>query len=167
TTSYGHGFAEVSATLEALNRFPNFQKVVLWPNVDAGSDDVSKGIRHFRERHFDAPIYYHKNFAPEDYARVLNNAVCCVGNSSSFIREGSFLGVPAVIVGDRQQGREHGPNVIFSDYNADEIAACVQAQLDAGRYPRSPLFGRGDAGARIAGALAEIDPHDVHKGGLP
>ncbi|TVR09151.1 MAG: UDP-N-acetylglucosamine 2-epimerase (hydrolyzing) [Salinarimonadaceae bacterium] len=167
TTSYGQGFAEVSATLEAVNRFPDLQKVVLWPNVDAGSDDVSKGIRHFRERHFDAPIYYHKNFSPEDYARVLNNAVCCVGNSSSFIREGSFLGVPAVLVGDRQQGREHGPNIVFADYDTDVITRRIGEQLDAGRYPRSPLFGRGDAGSRIAGALAEIDPRAVRKRALP
>lgn len=167
TTSYGQGFAEVSASLEALNRFPDIQKVVLWPNVDAGSDDVSKGIRHFRERHFNAPIYYHKNFSPEDYARVLNNAICCVGNSSSFIREGAFLGVPAVLVGDRQLGREHGPNVVFADYDTDMIARRIGEQLEAGRYPHSPLFGRGDAGARIAEALAAVDLHRISKRALP
>ena len=111
TTSYGSGMQQITETLDAVNRFSDLQKVVLWPNVDAGSDDVSKGIRHFRERHMDAPFYYYKNFSPEDYARVLNNAACCVGNSSSFLREGAFLGTPAVMVGDRQEGREHGPNV--------------------------------------------------------
>lgn len=166
TTSYGHGFSQVSATLEALNRFPNLQKVVLWPNVDAGSDDVSKGIRHFRERNFDAPIYYHKNFAPEDYARVLNNAICAVGNSSSFIREGAFLGVPAVIIGDRQQGREHGPNVVHSNYDKKNIYARVVEQLKIGRYEHSPIFGRGDAGSRIAAKLSDIDLRGIQKGRL-
>lgn len=157
TTSYGRGMAEITETLHAVHAFADIQKVVLWPNIDAGSDDVSKGIRHFREYHMQAPIYYHKNFAPEDYGRVLNNAVCCIGNSSSFLREGAFLGVPVVIVGDRQEGREHGPNVAVAGYDRGSIAEAVARQLAHGRYPSAPLFGRGDAGPRIARELASID----------
>jgi len=163
TTSYGKGLHQITETLYAVHQFADLQKVVLWPNVDAGSDDVSKGIRHFREFHMDAPIYYYKNFAPEDYGRVLRNAACCVGNSSSFIREGSFLGTPAVLVGDRQEGREHGPNVMHARYDRSEIAAMVARQLQTGRYPSAPIFGRGDAGTRIAGALAAIDPSRIVK----
>ena len=157
TTSYGQGFEEVGHTLQALKSISGVQKVVMWPNVDAGSDDVSKGIRHFREFNMNEPIYYYKNFSPEDYARVLNNAVCCVGNSSSFIREAAYLGVPAVIVGDRQQGREHGSNVVFANYDSEHIADQVRAQISHGRYESDPLFGRGDAGVRIAIELATTD----------
>jgi UDP-hydrolysing UDP-N-acetyl-D-glucosamine 2-epimerase len=157
TTSYGHGYEEVSQTLLALKSLPDLQKVVLWPNIDAGSDDVSKGIRHFREFNANQPIYYYKNFSPEDYARVLNNALCCVGNSSSFIREAAYLGVPSVIVGDRQQGREHGRNVVFAGYDRNHIAAQVSAQVDHGRYQPDHLFGHGDAGNRIAEELAVTD----------
>ena len=157
TTSYGQGFAQVSKTLEALKAVGEVQKVVMWPNVDAGSDDVSKGIRHFREMNMQEPIYYYKNFSPEDYARVINNAVCCVGNSSSFIREGSFLGVPVVIVGDRQQGREHGSNAVFADYDATDIETKVRAQIGHGRFPADHRYGRGDAGVRIAQELATLD----------
>ncbi len=157
TTSYGHGFEEVSQTLQAIKSIPDIQKVVMWPNVDAGSDDVSKGIRHFREFNMNEPIYYYKNFSPEDYARVLNNALCCVGNSSSFIREAAYLGVPSVIVGDRQQGREHGRNVVFASYDRDHIAAQVRAQMAHGRYEADYLFGQGDAGKRIAAELATSD----------
>lgn len=157
TTSYGRGFEEVSQTLQALKSIPDMQKVVMWPNIDAGSDDVSKGIRHFRELNMNEPVYYYKNFSPEDYARVLNNALCCIGNSSSFIREAAYLGVPSVIVGDRQDGREHGRNVVFASYDSDHIAAQTRAQADHGRYEPDYLFGRGDAGQRIAAELATTD----------
>ncbi len=157
TTSYGHGFEQVSETLHALKAIGDIQKVVMWPNVDAGSDDVSKGIRHFRELNMQEPIYYYKNFSPEDYARVINNAVCCVGNSSSFIRECSFLGVPAVIVGDRQQGREHGNNAVFASYDAGDIAEKLRDQIEHGRYPADSRYGKGDAGARIAQELVALD----------
>ena len=156
TTSYGHGFEQVSRTLQALKSIPDVQKVIMWPNVDAGSDDVSKGIRHFREFNMQEPIYYYKNFSPEDYARVLNNAVCCVGNSSSFIREAAYLGVPAVIVGDRQQGREHGENVVCASYDESQITEQIKAQILHGRYAPSHMFGRGDAGLRIASELANV-----------
>lgn len=167
TTSYGQGMAQITETLEALRQQKDLQKVVLWPNIDAGSDDVSKGIRHFREFHMSEPIYYYKNFSPEDYARVLNNAVCCVGNSSSFIREGSFLGVPAVLVGDRQEGREHGPNIVLAKYDRADIAEKVTGQLRHGRYPSAAIFGRGDAGQRIAAKLAELNLRAVRKKKLP
>ena len=64
----------------------------------------------------------------------MKNAICAVGNSSSFIREASFLGTPSVIVGDRQEGREHGGNVMLADYDTEEIARCLEAQIAHGRY---------------------------------
>ncbi len=167
TTSYGKGLTQITETLEALKQQPDMQKVVLWPNIDAGSDDVSKGIRQFREFNMSEPIYYYKNFSPEDYARVLRNAACCVGNSSSFIREGAFLGVPAVLVGDRQEGREHGPNIVYADYKRAEIGEKIAAQLHHGRYESTPIFGSGNAGVRIAAKLAELDVHAVIKKKLP
>ncbi len=157
TTSYGAGREQVNETLEAVVTFKDIQKIVLWPNVDAGSDDVSRGIRHFREFHSSEPIYYVKNYSPEDYARVLNGAVCCVGNSSSFIREAAFLGVPVVMVGDRQQGREHGGNVLFSNYDRIEIRQKIEEQLRHGRYAPDRIFGEGNASRLIADKIASLN----------
>jgi len=156
TTSYGDGFDQITETLQAIKHIPNIQKIVMWPNVDAGSDDVSKGIRHFREKNMSEPIYYYKNFTPEDFVRVLNNASCCVGNSSSFIREGAYLGIPAVIVGDRQSGRECGSNVVFADYKREEIRLAITKQLGVRRYEPNSIFGNGNAGKLIADRLAQI-----------
>ena len=121
TTSFGDGRYQIEESLNALKSFEDYQVVVLWPNIDAGSDDVAKGIRIFKEKNTHLSFQYIKNFSPGIYAKVLSNAACLLGNSSSFIREASYLGVPAVIVGDRQRGREHGENVVYSNYNRDEI----------------------------------------------
>jgi UDP-N-acetylglucosamine 2-epimerase len=94
---------------------------------------------------------------------VLNNALCCVGNSSSFLREGAFLGVPSVVVGDRQEGREHGPNIALAKYDEDEIAGAVAAQIKHGRYASAPIFGTGNAGVQIADELARIDIGGIGK----
>ncbi len=156
TTSYGKGFDQMNQTLNALLEIKDLQKVVLWPNIDAGSDDVSKAIRVFREANKEENIYYHKNFGPDDYAKVINNAACCIGNSSSFIRECSFLGIPAVIIGDRQEGREHGNNVIFAEYNHKDISEKIKLQLYKKRYDPEYIFGKGNAGYLIAEKINEI-----------
>jgi len=156
TTEYGSGFAQIQATLAAVERI-GMQTVWLWPNVDAGADDVSKGLRVFREHNPHANVHFYRNFAAEDYARLLNNAACIVGNSSSALREGAFLGVPAVNVGTRQQGREHAANVVDVGYDAAAIEAAMRRQIAHGRYPRSTLFGDGQAGQRIANVLADAE----------
>ena len=156
TTSFGEGRKQIEATLNAVASVEDLQKIVLWPNPDAGSDDVSKGIRVFREHGDSKGFHFYRNFSPEDYARVLNNAQCAVGNSSSFLREGSFMGIPVVLVGDRQQDREHDQNIVFAGYEQKDIQEKLEQQLKHGRYERSTVFGKGDAGTRIAAELPKL-----------
>lgn len=156
TSEYGEGYSQVMKTLNALETFDE-QKLVLWPNIDAGSDKVSKGLRVYSREHTDLPFRFYKNFPPEIYNAILANASCVVGNSSSFIRECSYLGTPAVIVGDRQIGREHGENVMFVNYDTDEIKDAVERQLKHGRYDSQHIFGDGHAGERIADYLSTVE----------
>jgi UDP-hydrolysing UDP-N-acetyl-D-glucosamine 2-epimerase len=156
TTSYGDGISQVSSTLNALAKFEEFQKIVLWPNSDAGGEDVSKGIRVFREQNMKKNFHFFKNFSPEDFIRVLSNAKCAVGNSSAFLREGAFLGSPCVSVGDRQNMREHGENVAFCSYNSEDIYKTINAQILHGRYKRSNIFGDGTAGEKIVKEIPNL-----------
>jgi len=156
TTEYGQGFDQINETLRAIERL-GMQAAWLWPNVDAGSDDVSKGLRVYRENHDPDWLHFYRNFGTEDYARLIANAACQVGNSSAALREGAFLGSPTVNIGTRQQGRERGPNVIDVDYEADAIEAAIREQLAHGPYGPSPMFGDGKAGKRIADILASCE----------
>ncbi|MYD86881.1 MAG: UDP-N-acetylglucosamine 2-epimerase (hydrolyzing), partial [Acidobacteria bacterium] len=94
--------------------------------------------------------------------RLINRAACLVGNSSSGIREGAFLGVPCVNVGSRQRGRERGPNVIDVPHAADGIEAAIGRQVAHGRYQPSHIYGDGHAAERITAVLAEA-PLSVYK----
>lgn len=156
TTEYGQGFRQINETLMAIANI-GIQTVWLWPNVDAGSDEVSKGLRMFREKHNPDHIHFYRNFSPEDYARLIYNSACLIGNSSSGLREGSYLGVPSVNIGTRQSGREHGINVVHVDHDAKEIETAIRRQMENGRYERSTLFGDGKSGKRIAKILSETE----------
>ena len=158
TTEYGKSLDQINATLAAVDRVGRrgMQVAWLWPNVDAGSDDVAKGLRTFREKNKPDYLHLYRNFSPEDYARALANAACIVGNSSSGLREGAFLGAPCVNIGSRQRHREHAENVLNAPHDADAIEAAIERQLQHGRYDSSKLFGDGAAGRRIADILASV-----------
>ena len=155
TTSFGSEMDEVENLLRACDKLGS-QVVWLWPNIDAGSDFVSRAIRRFRESVQPDWLRLVKNFSPENYLRVLGSASCAVGNSSSFVRDSSFLGTPVVLIGDRQNGREFAENVKPVGYGRDEIFSAMQDQIVSGRYQPSTLYGDGQASQRIAASLAEI-----------
>ena len=154
TTEFGDGLSQINKTLGAISRI-QIQTVWLWPNVDAGSDDISKGLRIFRERNNPNYIHFYRNFEMQDYARMIYNCSCLIGNSSSAIREGSFLGVPAVNIGSRQQGRERSDNVLTVGYDSAAIENSVRFQIKHGRYNPSDLYGDGLSGKKIADILAK------------
>lgn len=156
TDDYQNGDKKISEILRILAEF-KIHKVVLWPNIDSGTDLVSKGIRRFRESHISKSFTFYKNFTPFNYNIILNNAEVCIGNSSSFIRECSFLGTPAVITGIRQSGREHANNVIFSSFNSEELKSNIESQIKHGKYPKSNLFGEGDAASHIMDFILKND----------
>jgi UDP-hydrolysing UDP-N-acetyl-D-glucosamine 2-epimerase len=155
TTEYQNSLHQIQETLSAIETlaYPTFW---FWPNVDAGSDRISKGIRHFRETHDATYLYFFKNIAPEDFLRLITRARCLIGNSSVGIRESSYLGVPSVNIGNRQANRERGENVLDVVYDREAIRKGVQKQLSNGPYPQSTLYGDGNAGERIAKLLAEV-----------
>lgn len=153
TTEYGSGKKQIEETLKAIEKL-NMQTIWLWPNIDAGSDDISKVLRVYRENKRCDFINLFRNFSAENYAILLNNAACAVGNSSSFLREAAYLGTPVVNIGSRQSGRERGKNSIDVQFNSDEIYQAISYQLKRERYSSDLKFGTGSSGKIIAELLS-------------
>ena len=155
TTEHERAMRQIEATLRAVHEL-DLPTLWFWPNVDAGSDGVSRGIRRFREQAKPRKMHFFKNMPPEDFLALLNRSACIVGNSSVAIREASYLGIPAVDIGTRQGGREAGPNVLAVDHDSDLIRDAIERQLAHGRYDSVHLYGDGKAGPRIAELLATL-----------
>lgn len=158
TTEFGVEGEQMSGLLEVLNSI-RVQTVLLWPNIDAGSDHISKMIRVYRSQH-DLPwMRTVTNLTPEQYLRVLANAQCAIGNSSSFVRDAGYFGTPVVLVGKRQQGRETDAHVTRVPTSEDRIREAILSQLEHGRYPPSTLYGDGHVSERVAKALETLKPY--------
>ena len=156
TTEYEEARKQVDETLYAVKDL-GLPVLWFWPNVDAGSDGTSKGIRVFREKEQPENFHLFRNMYPEDFLRLLVHATAIVGNSSVAIRECSYLGVPAVNIGTRQLGRERGANVIDVDHDRRAITDAIRQHMARGRAPADHLYGDGRAGERIAECLRTAD----------
>ncbi|MFN0214459.1 MAG: UDP-N-acetylglucosamine 2-epimerase [Saprospiraceae bacterium] len=154
TTEYEQSRQHIVETLEAVAGL-NLPVLWFWPNVDAGADGTSKGIRAFREGRDVSNFHFFKNMEPEDFLRLLCSSLCLIGNSSVGLREAAYLGVPVVNIGGRQAGRERGQNVLEVGYERQAIQNVVRQQIEHGPYPPDPIYGDGTAGPKIAQVLAE------------
>jgi len=156
TTEVEASRRNVEATLQAIKE-AGHPTLWFWPNVDAGADGTSTGIRSFREKNHDLPIHFFKNMEPNDFLHLLKNSSCLIGNSSVGIRECAFMGVPVVNVGTRQNRRDRGFNVIDVSYDTQSIKMAIEKAIKKERPKSSQVYGKGDSGKKIAKLLNEVE----------
>jgi len=158
TTRYGDERAQMTELLTALDAV-RLQTLLLWPNIDAGADHISKVVREFRTLRSGQFLRTITNLSPENYLRTLANCVCAVGNSSSFVRDAGYFGTPVVLAGSRQDFRESDHHVVRVAASATAIETALRAQLAHGRYAPSKLYGDGYVAERIAEKLETLEPY--------
>ena len=161
TTEYLDSRHHINETLFAIQNI-SLPVLWFWPNVDAGADGTSTGIRAFREKYKPQNIHFFKNMEGEDFLRLLVNSKCLIGNSSVGIRECAYLGVPVVNIGTRQNKRERGNNVIDVSYDKNEIEKAILNAIKNKKPENSKIYGDGNAGENIANLLETL-PLKFHK----
>lgn len=161
TTEYQDSRKHIEATLEAVYKL-DMPTLWFWPNVDAGADGTSTGIRAFREQHQLPNVHFFKNMEGKDFLHLLHHSSCLIGNSSVGIRECAFLGVPVVNIGSRQNKRERGGNSIDVAYSQEKIEVAILDAVARGKSGTSSIYGDGKAGRQIAALLFEV-PLQFHK----
>jgi UDP-hydrolysing UDP-N-acetyl-D-glucosamine 2-epimerase len=147
---------QITPSLEALKQLEG-EKIIIYPNSDTGADTFIKAItRYAREKDF----HVYQSLSRETYLAVLKHCAAVLGNSSSGIVEAGFFKTPAVDIGNRQKGREHGKNVIHAGYEKGEIAAALRRALSA-PFKRSLAtmknpYGSGSSAKKIVRVLEQL-----------
>ncbi|MDP3726652.1 MAG: UDP-N-acetylglucosamine 2-epimerase, partial [bacterium] len=147
TTEHKSAGSQILETLNALQKRRE-QLIILWPNIDAGADNLSQALRKHSILQKRGVIIF-KHLPSHIFINVLRNAACIVGNSSSGIREACYFGTPVVNIGSRQDNRERGGNVVDMPYLADKIFHAIKNQIMHGVYPVEQIFGDGMAGKKL------------------
>ncbi len=136
-------------------RCKGLRAIVLYPNCDPGFSGIIKGAQRLC-RQFGWPMI--DNLPRSIYLGLLRRARVLVGNSSSGIIEAGYLNVDVVNVGHRQEGREHGPNVIHAAYGRRNVSRALGVILARRQRKRQKavLYGDGKSGQKIARILGTM-----------
>jgi UDP-hydrolysing UDP-N-acetyl-D-glucosamine 2-epimerase len=129
-----------------------------WPNFDAGAEEgISKEMRIFNDKVKDHRIRFMRYVPPQQYLSLLKASKCLVGNSSAGIKECSYLGIPVVNVGSRQNGRLRSENVLDVRENKESLKQAIRKQVKKGRYKPSAIYLGKHTSKRIAEKIATAD----------
>lgn len=122
--------------------FSGYSGGVVWiaPNIDTHANLINLKLH---------TVNVVEGYSPKEYAPLIKNAMCVVGNSSSGIRDTPFFGIPAVNIGDRQSGREKPFGVIDVPVYKEAISEAIKCQI-GDRYTPNYTYGDGHAGEKIA-----------------
>jgi UDP-hydrolysing UDP-N-acetyl-D-glucosamine 2-epimerase len=153
--------AEVEELFVALVQFPH-QLIFCHPNADAGSRNLVERIRALLEKRGNGHLFV--NLPAIEYWSLLRHVSLLVGNSSSGIMESASFALPTVNVGMRQQGREHGKNVLHAEPHATSILEELR-RADARSFRESLSgmenpYGDGRAAERIVAVLTTLPGRD-------
>lgn len=164
----GRSAAEEQRTMRAILRAADAARLsstVVYPNSDRGHSGILAAIeeRAGRAGGPGGAIKVHRSLPREAFLRLLTTSDVLIGNSSCGIIEAPMIGAPSVNIGRRQEGRERGgPSVIDADESEISIRRALSRALHRRPIRRdASIYGRGDAGMRIAQILASarLDDH--------
>ena len=152
----------LDALILALKKL-NTNLVIINPNSDAGSTEIVDSLKTLQNENIKEKKYkttnidYINHLTSSEYLTLLQGCKTLVGNSSSGIREGSFLGLNVVNIGDRQRFRFKPDNV----YNADlEVRSILDAIIKAFKNKSSKRYfdyGDGNSSSKIINIIEELD----------
>ena len=145
--------AELRAMLSVLGERDE-AIVISGTNADTGGLSVQAEIDAFAQGRDNVLLI--DSFGAPAYYTAMDRAQSMIGNSSSGIIEAASAGLPVVNIGDRQSGRERSANVVDTVGSEPAIREALDRALSLRGQSFENVYGRGDAGARIAAGVAEF-----------
>jgi len=156
-------FAEIEKSLADLS---DTKIICTYPNSDIGGKEIIQYLEAWNNNYNHINLY--KSLGRDDFHGLLNLnnsssiSVCYLGNSSAGIKETPALKCPAIIIGDRQKGRLHSTNVLFTEASNKSISQAIEKAfndlefIDSYKNCLNP-YGSGDMGKKTIKILSTLD----------
>ena len=158
TTEAEDSFFQIKATVDAINEM-RIQTVALLPNNDAG---FSKIINYIKE----SGIKWYPSLSTDIFVNLYRNVNALIGNSSSGIHETPTMKIPAINIGNRQQGRERSFNVIDVPHDKKLIIKAIDKSINDKNFIeklknlKNP-YGNGDSAQKIVNILKSLSLNNI------
>ncbi|KPA13161.1 bifunctional UDP-N-acetylglucosamine 2-epimerase/N-acetylmannosamine kinase isoform 2 [Candidatus Magnetomorum sp. HK-1] len=149
TTEHEKAGLQIQETFKAIEQYPDYQKLVFWPNIDAGHKKI---VQEIRKKKGVPGYYFIRHCSFEDFIKMMAKASCMIGNSSAGIREAASFGTPVINIGKRQRGRQTNQNTITVPYDGEKIKNAIDLSLKK-TYSANNVYGNGTSSKAIVKIL--------------
>jgi GDP/UDP-N,N'-diacetylbacillosamine 2-epimerase (hydrolysing) len=151
--------AQINAMLNALDRFPDVNLIITYPNADVGGQAIADILEAYAMQRRGAKVF--RSLGQLNYLSCLQFVDGVVGNSSSGLLEVPSFCKGTINIGQRQSGRPKAASVIDCDAEEDAISdALARLYSDDFRAAVSRVtnpYGSGGASRQIAAILESVD----------
>jgi GDP/UDP-N,N'-diacetylbacillosamine 2-epimerase (hydrolysing) len=151
--------AQIIALLSALDRFPDVNLIITYPNADVGGQAIADILETYAMQRCGAKVS--RSLGQLNYLSCLQFVDGVVGNSSSGLLEVPSFCKGTINIGQRQSGRPKATSVIDCDAEEDAISdALARLYSDEFRAAVSGVtnpYGSGGAARQIAAILESVD----------
>ncbi len=134
--------SELKKTLLILS--DEYNLVITLPNADTFGSMYTAMFNELKNQKSDHIVLI-QSFGKAGYFHALLYSSLVLGNSSSGILEAASFGKHVVNVGDRQNGRVNGPNIIHCDFCTSSIVNAVYQALKLGNYNGENIYYRNNS----------------------
>ena len=151
--------ASFTAMLEALDKYPNIQVILTYPNADDGGRKIIALIEAYAAKQPQRVLAI-PSLGQLRYLSAVKHAAAVVGNSSSGIIEVPSLDVPTINIGMRQKGRLAAKSVLHCDATTAAIHAALEVAFSpchkaADAKVHNP-YGQGDSSQQVISMLKSM-----------
>ena len=98
-------------------------KICIYPCTDIGFESIIKTLKIYEKKE---KFSIYKNIDFNNFIGLLKYSKFLIGNSSSGIIESSYLNLPVINIGNRQNGRLSSHNVINCDFNKLSLKKAIK-----------------------------------------
>lgn len=149
-----------TALLDALDKFPEQQIILTYPNADNGGRSIIPLLEAYAQRQPERVLAI-PSLGFRRYLSAVSMASAVVGNSSSGIIEVPSFGIPTIDIGVRQKGRLAADSVLHCEPNTASIEQALRQALsrefaDSCKSTVNP-YGQGNAAEAIVNVLENDD----------
>ncbi len=119
---------DVSDLIRLLDDYPEYNKVIIYPNSDMMSKGIIRAIESYKKLHQDNVLLV-KSTSRNKYLGLIKHSAMYIGNSSSGIIEVPSFFKPIINIGDRQKGRIRSESTIDVEMNYEKLKSAVEKAL--------------------------------------
>jgi GDP/UDP-N,N'-diacetylbacillosamine 2-epimerase (hydrolysing) len=137
--------------IKVIKDMREYQIIITMPNADTSGNLIRQLF--IQEFTTSERVFLVENLGTQSYFTAMKYCSFMLGNTSSGIIEASSFGKYVINIGDRQKGRDSGPNVIHTSIIAEKIEEAIRKIEKSPKLKNENIYYNGGAADKVIEVL--------------